>query len=172
MKTPTPPPNSPFLPLPVISYLPRCTRAWNNAALHSLLLLGRIDQQQREKQKLSAVNLSHHTSASVSKHSSGDQYGLKGGGRVYGLIYHVLILQRMLALEKSVIAITEFLATLEEEGSLNFRPDPVVEEENLETATAASKTGTGNGEGVNAKEEPINSNAHSETTVKKPMKID
>ncbi|GAB5357267.1 hypothetical protein AAMO2058_000359400 [Amorphochlora amoebiformis] len=105
----------------------------NNAALHSLLLLGRIDQQQREKQKLSA---------------------------------------RMLALEKSVIAITEFLATLEEEGSLNFRPDPVVEEENLETATAASKTGTGNGEGVNAKEEPINSNAHSETTVKKPMKID
>jgi len=50
----------------------------NNTATHSLLLLGRIDAQERERRKLSA---------------------------------------RMLALEKSVFAITEFLSTLEQDGN-------------------------------------------------------
>eukprot|EP00472_Partenskyella_glossopodia_P014414 CAMPEP_0197541538 /NCGR_PEP_ID=MMETSP1318-20131121/67210_1 /TAXON_ID=552666 /ORGANISM="Partenskyella glossopodia, Strain RCC365" /LENGTH=484 /DNA_ID=CAMNT_0043100725 /DNA_START=271 /DNA_END=1725 /DNA_ORIENTATION=+ len=52
----------------------------NNAVTHSLLLLGRIDAQEREKRKLSA---------------------------------------RMMALEKSVFAITEFLASLEQEGNFS-----------------------------------------------------
>eukprot|EP00471_Norrisiella_sphaerica_P010797 CAMPEP_0184504982 /NCGR_PEP_ID=MMETSP0113_2-20130426/52659_1 /TAXON_ID=91329 /ORGANISM="Norrisiella sphaerica, Strain BC52" /LENGTH=527 /DNA_ID=CAMNT_0026894645 /DNA_START=280 /DNA_END=1863 /DNA_ORIENTATION=- len=53
----------------------------NNAATHSLLLLGRIDAQEREKRKLSA---------------------------------------RMLALEKSIFAITEFLANLEQDTPLQY----------------------------------------------------
>mmetsp|Transcript_28651 Transcript_28651/g.48650 ORF Transcript_28651/g.48650 Transcript_28651/m.48650 type:complete len:666 (+) Transcript_28651:117-2114(+) len=53
----------------------------NNAATHSLLLLGRLDAQEREKRKLSA---------------------------------------RIVALEKSIFAITEFLANLEQEEPPQF----------------------------------------------------